>query len=397
MKQLFTLFVTALTMSAFAQSPRTVLLEVSESTWTFGNSSVICAKEDVKSDYGDDLAVISYHWDDLQNGGDPMYQAFADEWAQTFFVTQWARAAMDRVSYDGTTMTSLDPTLWSDTIAARLNRTTDGLVTIPEVLHDPNTDEIFVRVQMDYSKKSIEIREMRFFLYVVQDGVEEHQLVDTNTLGSCTLFNDTLDTAKNFSHNDVAIMNPSTYEGTDNILPLTVEEGNRFHSVYTFNKPSGADLGDIRIVAFVANYDNGDVTKNRVINAAQESTFTSYDSSDPTDPNHPDNKDNPNSRFHPDNWPLGVNDTKTHDIGLQVRPNPVSDLALVKFNIPVREEVSVALYDLQGRKVQDIYTQTLAAGPQQAAFTSHALNQGIYIIRIAGESFVALEHVVVTH
>lgn len=397
MKQLFTLVTTVLTLSAFAQSPRTVLLELSESTWTYSNSTAICAKEDVKSTFGPGVAVVSHHWDDIQNGGDPMYQNFSSQWSQTFFVTQWGRGSVDRISYNGTTMTSLDTDLWSDTIAARLNRTTDGLVTIPELLYDANSNEIFIRVQFDVSKTSIEARELRFFCFLVEDDVIADQFVDTLALGSCTLFNDTMDTAVDFSHNDVAIANPSSYEGTDNLIPLTVDAGNRFHSVYTLAKPSGTDLANLRVVAFVGNYSNADITLNAVINAAKNSTFTDYDKDDVTDPNHPDNPDNPKSRFNPDNWPTGVQEYHPSELDVKVQPNPVADLALVTFNVPGTQQVSVSLYDLHGRKVKDIYSQTLAAGKQQAAFTAHALPQGMYVVRISGETFVAQENVIITH
>lgn len=141
MKQFYTTVLTlCIAGVGFSQSTRTVLLEVSESTWTENNSNIICAKEKAKSTYSDDeLAVISYHWDDLQNGGDPLFQTFADQWAQTFNVSVWGRGAIDRVSYNGTTMTSLAEDLWIDTIAARINRPTDGLVTLPEVLYDETT------------------------------------------------------------------------------------------------------------------------------------------------------------------------------------------------------------------------------------------------------------------
>jgi len=397
MKRSFTLLVLlAASLYGISQSPRTVLLEVSESTWTPGTSTIVCAKEEMKALFGDDIAVISYHWDDLQNGGDPMYQNFAEQWALTFNVTQWGRGAIDRVSYNGTTMTSLDPALWSDTIAARLNRTTIGEVTLPEVLYDPNYDEIFVRAQMKFTEGFIDNKEMRFFCYLVEDGVVADQVVDTFALGNCTLYSDTLDTTFNFSHQDVARLNPSTYQGTDGILPVQASAGNQFNSIYTFDKPAGSNLGGLRVVAFVAEYDNADITKNEVINAAHKATFTTYDKDNTSDPNHPDNPDNPNSRYNQNNWPAGVGEQPAVDIAARVYPNPVRDLGIIEFTVPSMQQVAVSLLDMQGRKVLDIYRQQLAAGKQRAAFTTRNLEPGMYIARIQGDGFARQVHIVVT-
>lgn len=396
MKRSFTLSLfLATSLFGISQSPRTVLLEVSESTWTPNTSTIVCSKEDVKSLFGSDIAVISYHWDDVQNGGDPMFKTFAEQWALTFGVTQWGRGAIDRVSYNGTTITSLDPSVWSDTIAARLNRTTIGEVTLPEVLYDQSLDEIFVRVQMKFSESFIDNKEMRFFCYLVEDGVVADQLVDTFALGNCTLYSDTLDTTFNFSHQDVARLNPSTYEGTDGILPVQASVGNQYNSLYTFDKPAGSNLGGLRVVAFVAEFDDADITKNQVINAAHKATFTNYDKSNPNDPNHPDNQNNPNSRFHPNNWPTAVKEQPAIDISAKVYPNPVKELGIIEFTVPSTQNVAVSLMDIHGRKVLDIYRQTLAAGHQKAAFTTRNLKPGMYIARIQGEGFVQQVNVLV--
>ena len=391
-----------------AQSTRTVLLEVSESAWTENNSSIICAKEDVKSQFGDDeLAVISYHWDDLQNGGDPMYKNFSNEWAQTFNVSVWGRGAIDRTSYNGLTMTSLAEDVWADTVSARINRTTDGLVTLPEVLYDPDEDEIFVRVNIEFTDSVLGIvnREMRFFCYLVQDGVVADQVVDVANLGTCTLFPppyglDTVNsvqviTKQNYVHNDVAVSNPSGVGGTDNVISQQVEIGNKFSKNYTFSKPSGISMSSLRVVAFVANYDNGDIEKNEVINAAQTETFVEYDSSDETDPNHPNNIDNPNSQLHPDNWPTAVREIKSFDPEISISPNPTSDLGIIEFNVPQRERIAVSIYDMSGKLVLPVYNQMLAPGGHKAAFSGRNLENGVYVVRVSSASFVGHKTLVI--
>jgi hypothetical protein len=409
MKQLYTTSIAlCLVAAGISQSTRTVLLEVSESTWTENNSSIICAKEKAKSSFSDDeLAVISYHWDDLQNGGDPLFQTFADQWAQTFNVSVWGRGAIDRVSYNGTTMTSLSEDLWIDTITARINRTTDGLVTLPEVLYDSSYEEIFVRTNLLFTDSTYGIvnREMRFFLYLVQNGVSADQVVDATNFGNCTLFSPPFDTVNingndylykpNFNHNDVAVKNPTGVSGTDNIITQQIVVGNQFNDMVSFAKPAGADINNLRVVAFVANYDNADITKNELINAAQESTFTIYNKDDVNDPNHPENEDNPNSRFNPANWPTSIEEVQEIDLNMTISPNPLHDLGIISFTVPARSRVSVDVYDLNGRKVKSVYNQTLGAGSQKAAFNASEFENGVYFARIYSDSFVAQKSFVV--
>ena len=80
MKHIYTIGILLMGMvTSYAQSTRTVLLETVESTWVASNAENICNKESVKSQFSDDeLAVISFHTDDLINGGDARFKTFAD-------------------------------------------------------------------------------------------------------------------------------------------------------------------------------------------------------------------------------------------------------------------------------------------------------------------------------
>lgn len=387
MKQFFTLSILLASLGLFAQSSRTVLFEMSESVWTPASVEAICAKEDLRTTYGDDIAIISFHPDNVQNGGDPLYNTISSQWADIFGINQFGRASIDRVAFNGTSLTSLGISNWSDTIAARINRSTVGEVTLPELLYDPNTDEIYVRVQMNFTKDVIELKDFRFFCYLVEDGKTEIQLVDTNLLAGCSLFNDTLDTAYAFSHNDVVKRNPSTYEGTDDIIPNEVSDGDQYTKAYSMSMPSGVSIDDVRIVAFVADYNAGDITTNEVINAVDEADFTEYDSSDETDPNHPDNPDNPNSILNPSSWPTAVKEVDSESLSINVSPMPISDLGIVSFELGTRQVVEVSLYGIDGVLIQTIYNQELAAGRQKSALSRGSLAAGAYLIRVKGETF----------
>lgn len=375
-----------LSTAAFAQAPRTVLLEVTESTWDINTSSVVCEKESIKAMYPDDVAVISYHTDNVINGGDPLYNDVSNNWSDALGVNAFARGLIDRVSYNGTNMISVTIENWADTIAARLNRTSIGLVTMPEVLYDPATKEIYARVQIDFKKEVIELADYRFFCYILRDGLQADQLVDTNTAG-CAVLPDTNDTAYNFTHMDLAFGNPGGASGVENIIPNEIGNGARFTRAFTFNVPSGVNISELRVVGFVANWGGQtSVTENNVINAAKADQFTEYDSSDESDPNHPDNADNPNSVNNPNYWPTAVEEVQIES-ELKFYPNPMDALGVLEFTVPTSQKVSVDVYSMDGRLAKHIYTQELSTGIQKAAISGSGLLPGLYIVHVKGTDF----------
>lgn len=370
----------------FAQAPRTVLLEITESTWDINTPSVICAKEEIKALYPDDVAIISYHTDNVVNGGDPLFNNVANNWSDALGINAFARGLIDRVSYNGTNLISVVYENWADTIAARLNRTSIGLVTMPEVLYDPDTKEIYARVQIDFKKDVIELADYRFFCYIVRDGMTADQLIDTNAAG-CAVLPDTNDTAYNFVHMDVAFANPGGASGVDNIIPVEIDNGSRFTRAFTYKVPNGVSLSDLRVVGFVANFGGqNDVTENNVINVAKADAFTDYDSSDESDPNHPDNPNNPNSIKNPSYWPTAVQEVKV-ERGLTFYPNPMNELGILEFTVPSTQMVSVDVYTMDGRLAKRIYHQELSAGKQKAAVSGTGLIPGLYIVHVKGTTF----------
>ena len=91
MKQLFTFSILLFSVTLFAQSRGSGLFEMGELVWTPESVDAICAKEDLRSTYGNDIAIIGYHPDNIQNGGDPMYNTISSQWADIFGVNQFGR------------------------------------------------------------------------------------------------------------------------------------------------------------------------------------------------------------------------------------------------------------------------------------------------------------------
>ncbi len=74
--------------------------------------------------------------------------------------------------------------------------------------------------------------------------------------------------------------------------------------------------------------------------------------------------------------------------GLGHYPNPVSESAVVRFELPRDEHVSVVLYDLLGRRVATLATGLHAAGSYEIHFEAKNLTAGLYLYRLETPTFV---------
>ena len=79
-----------------------------------------------------------------------------------------------------------------------------------------------------------------------------------------------------------------------------------------------------------------------------------------------------------------------------VYPNPLHDRAQFTLTLAQPQRVSVAVYDLLGRRVARLHDGTLAAGRTHTfAFEAGTLPAGLYLVRAEGTSFSASRRVVV--
>ncbi len=67
-------------------------------------------------------------------------------------------------------------------------------------------------------------------------------------------------------------------------------------------------------------------------------------------------------------------------------PNPFNPATTISFSLPRTSDVSLAVYDVTGRKVVTLINQTMSAGEHHVAFDGSALPSGLYFARLsAGE------------
>ncbi len=71
-----------------------------------------------------------------------------------------------------------------------------------------------------------------------------------------------------------------------------------------------------------------------------------------------------------------------------VYPNPFNPTTTFNLVVAREQNVAVSVYDMQGRKIQTLYSGALTANDQHRfSFEAGTLPSGLYVIRVAGESF----------
>jgi hypothetical protein len=77
----------------------------------------------------------------------------------------------------------------------------------------------------------------------------------------------------------------------------------------------------------------------------------------------------------------------------QSRPNPARGSAMIAFDLPEDTRVTLAVYDISGRKVTTLVDETLAVGSHER--TVAGLASGVYIYKLDAGSFSAARKMVV--
>jgi hypothetical protein len=84
-------------------------------------------------------------------------------------------------------------------------------------------------------------------------------------------------------------------------------------------------------------------------------------------------------------------------LAMQVSPNPVQDQARINVTVQTSQAVSVALFDVLGRKVRTLHNGELAANRTQVlSLNARGLSSGVYFVRMVGERGTETRQVVIT-
>jgi len=83
-------------------------------------------------------------------------------------------------------------------------------------------------------------------------------------------------------------------------------------------------------------------------------------------------------------------------LSLSVSPNPFNSRSVVRFELPCRADLNLALYDFNGRLLVQLIDETKNPGQYNATLDASTISAGIYIAVLKTENeFVAQKIVII--
>ena len=72
----------------------------------------------------------------------------------------------------------------------------------------------------------------------------------------------------------------------------------------------------------------------------------------------------------------------------QAYPNPFNPVTTLSFAIPVDSEVSISIYNLQGREVSTLIDANMDAGYHSVVWDANSYASGVYFVKMVAGEFV---------
>ena len=68
-------------------------------------------------------------------------------------------------------------------------------------------------------------------------------------------------------------------------------------------------------------------------------------------------------------------------------PNPFNPRTVISFQLPVVSDVTLKIYDVQGREVKTLVNERMQAGRYEVRFDGSGMNSGVYFYRLTADGF----------
>ena len=85
--------------------------------------------------------------------------------------------------------------------------------------------------------------------------------------------------------------------------------------------------------------------------------------------------------------PVGIEENSSTIGNVTLYPNPTDNLVNISFDLATNEDVSVNIYDMSGKLVKSIPSQSLMNGSYEMSIETSELTQGVYFTNISSTSF----------
>jgi hypothetical protein len=76
-------------------------------------------------------------------------------------------------------------------------------------------------------------------------------------------------------------------------------------------------------------------------------------------------------------------------------PNPFNPLTVIKYQLPLSDQVKLSVYDILGRELEVLVNEEQKAGYYQVEFNARNLASGVYIYSLQTGRFVSVKKMIV--
>ena len=92
---------------------------------------------------------------------------------------------------------------------------------------------------------------------------------------------------------------------------------------------------------------------------------------------------------------VDINEVLSSD-DISINPNPVTNTANIEFSLYKNTDVNIAVFDILGKNVINLYEGEMSNGPQNIKLNVAGLNKGVYFVKIQMNNEVVTKKVMVT-
>ncbi len=306
--------------------------------------------------YPDQIVAVSHHTGDAYDAN----TAYPSFYKVSGIPTSW----LDRSGGTFNSEPKLYPTGLPGAVGARINQTAPVDIRLFSQ-YDPGTRTVTGQALADFVDYAI--GDLRIVVLVVEDDIIADQ---ANFFAGEPghPFENFPSTITGYEHDHTMRVAPLGEWGNAGTIPALVLPNDSYMENFSFTVPTTWNVNNLHLVGMVMNY-NADYRKQNVLNATEEVFDNGVATVDP------------------------VEETRIVD----VFPNPVNTMGAVRMEFSKTTAASFALYDIYGKKVQDIHNSRFVPGIHHVYFDASELANGVYLLQVNTEKGTLSQRVVVAH
>ncbi len=318
---------------------------------------------------GPDVEIASAHLGPAVGGNDAMENQPSKDLRTNFNVSSYPSAMVDRVLYSGEAKEPHSRSYWQSNTTAQLAEFTPCDLTVTNT-YSQSTRQVEANVTVDFTDYAI--GDIRVFLYVTEDhvsgsgaGYDQVNYLYQNASYSSSVYYNAGDPIINYDHRHVLREAFPSVTGNSGLIPATANPLDSYTYSTSFTLSANYDENEVRLVGVVAYYSTS-MGEREVINTAGTTLNI-----------------------------VGV-DPSEERVGIEVYPNPASDIAIVNLGFDAASDAEISLTNQYGQVVATLGNSSFHAGSSKVSFDVKDLANGVYFVNVKTSNGSFAEKIVVS-